>query len=58
MKKNKNKIVISMPDGEGGEYTKEKVKKFLKKKKSTLTPEELAKGKDFNLLSEFHKENF
>lgn len=54
----KSKIVISMPDGEGGVYKKKKVKKFLKENKSKLKPDELAKGKDFNLLLKFHEENF
>lgn len=61
MKKDKisnSQIVISMPDGEGGLYKREKVKKFLKENKSKLKPDELAKGKDFNLLMKFHKENF
>lgn len=47
-----------MPDGEGGVYKKKKVKKFLKENKSKLKPDELAKGKDFNLLLKFHEENF
>lgn len=57
MKKDKG-ILITMPDGEGGVYKKETVKKFLKKEKSKLTPEEFAKGKDADLKQKFHKENF
>lgn len=53
-----DKIQIVMPDGEGGVYKKKDVKKFLKKKKSKLTPEELSKGKDPKLKEAFHKENF
>lgn len=56
--KTEEQILISMPDGEGGMYKTKDVKKFLKQKKSKLKPEELARGKDFNLLYEFHEKNF
>lgn len=57
MKKDKE-IQITMPDGEGGVYKVETVKKFLKKNKSKLTPKELANDKDPALKQKFHEENF